>query len=130
MTYKRISFRKEKREYEDIKAYNKTFNFDSIQSYINSKDINSKYIQNPKEYFGHIFTNWYDFLQVDTTNFIQYKHEWIKFCKEKNVKSLEEYYNLCEIYEQLPKNPVEFYNNFISIGYELDWYNKRRYLNN
>jgi ribosomal protein S2 len=35
---------------------------------------------------------------VNTAKFIQSKQEWIKFCKEKNIKSLQDYYILCEKY--------------------------------
>ncbi len=58
----RVSFAKEKKEYIEIKKHNKTFNFNSIQSYMNSRESNPKFIQNPQEYFGHIFISWYDFL--------------------------------------------------------------------
>lgn len=118
----RVSFAKERKEYKEIKEYNKTLNFDSIQSYINSKELNTKFIQDPREHFGHIFTNWYDFLQVDTSNFIQDKNHWVEFCKEKNVKSLDDYYNLCNIYNFLPKEPGEFYKGFTNFHFELDWH--------
>ena len=66
----------------------------------------------PKDHFGSVFINWYDYLGIDTSNFIQNKNDWINFCKEKNVKSLNDYYNLCEIHNFLPRNPVEFYKDF------------------
>ena len=122
----RISFAKEKKEYIEIKKYNKTFNFNSIRSYDESKNINNKYINQPDEYFGHIWTNWYDFLQVDTSHFIQDKDDWIKFCKEKNVLSINDYYILCNIYNNLPREPAEFYIGFVSIPIELGLYTKRR----
>lgn len=53
MSYK-ISFTEEKNKYKYIKEYNKRFNFDSINSYINTKEINEKYIENPKDFFGHV----------------------------------------------------------------------------
>ena len=36
-----------------------------------------------------MWSNWYDFIGIDTKKFIQDKNKWIKFCKEKNVKSLD-----------------------------------------
>ena len=124
----RISFVKEKKEYIKIKKYNKTFNFNSIRSYHESKNINNKYINHPNEYFGHIWTNWYDFLQVDISHFIQDKDDWIKFCKEKNVLSVNDYNDLCNIYNKLPFEPSEFYRFFTHLGDELDWdYLRRKY---
>lgn len=121
-----ISFAKERKEYREIKKHNKSYNFDSVQSYMNSKEVNPKFIQDPREHFGHIFTNWYDFLQVDTSNFIEYKHDWIKFCESKNVKSLNDYYELCKLHKELPINPSDFYIGFVSIPIELGLYTKRR----
>ena len=31
------------------------------------------------------------------------KEDWINFCKDKNVKSLDDYKNLCKIFDKLPK---------------------------
>ena len=82
----------------------------------------------PNEYFGHIWTIWYDFLQVDISHFIQDKDDWIKFCKEKNVLSVNDYNDLCNIYNKLPFEPSEFYRFFTHLGDELDWdYLRRKY---
>jgi hypothetical protein len=117
----RISFVKEQNEYAKLKEYNKTLNFNSIDDYINTKETNKKYIEDPKEYFGHIWTNWYDFLQIDTSIYIQDKHEWKKFCQNNNVLTVKDYYNLCDIHKQLPRSPNKFYIGFTNLGYELGW---------
>lgn len=122
-----LKYEKKEKEYEEIKKHNKTFNFESIESYMDSKEINKKYIDDPRDHFGNIFRSWYDFLQIDTSNFIQDKNEWITFCKNNNVKSLDNYYNLCKIHNNLPRMPNEFYNNFTNMGNELNWYTRRRY---
>ena len=116
----RINFAKERKEYADIKKCNKTFKFDSIESYMNTKETNNRFIQNPREYFGHLWTTLYDFLQVDTSMFIQYKHDWIKFYNENNVKSLDDY-NLCALYNKVQKNSSEFYIGCLDICVELDF---------
>ncbi len=117
----RISFAKERNEYKKIKNYNKTLNFVSVDSYINTKEINDQYIENPKEYFGHIWTNWYDFLQVDTSIFIQDKNDWKNFCQNNNVLTVKDYYDLCDIYKQLPREPSQFYIGYTNLGHELGW---------
>jgi hypothetical protein len=63
---------------------------------------------------------------VDTTKFIQSKQEWINFCKEKGIKSLDDYYIYCEEYDILPKEPSDFYKDFTNIPYELQFNRNRR----
>jgi predicted helicase len=116
-------------EYHYVKFLNKELNILSKEEYA-SKLIRVKhkyYIENADEYFKNkgVWKNWYDFIGLDMSNFIQTKEEWIKYCKEKNIKSLEEYNKLTNKYNFLPKNPEDFYNEFSNISYELE-FNKRR----
>jgi predicted helicase len=118
----------EQDEYNFIKIINSDLKIKSKSEYINSKNKHSLFIDSPEEYFNSfgIWINWYDFLGVDTSKFIQSKEEWVKFCKEKNIKSIKEYNEKCEQYEELPKNPSDFYkSNFSNILDELKL-NKRR----
>ena len=65
-------------------------------------------------------------MQIFGFKFIQNLQEWKRFCKEKKISS-KDYIKFCEIYEQLPKNPAEFYIDFTSISGELGEYiNLRR----
>jgi hypothetical protein len=86
------------------------------------------YIINPEEYFRlkGVWTTWQDFLGIDTSKFIQDKNDWIQFCKEKNVSSLEDYAIISNEYVILPKDPADFYKEFSSILIELELYTKRR----
>ena len=109
----RISFVKEKNEYAKLKEYNKTLNFNSIDDYINTKETNEKYIEDPKEYFGHIWTNWYDFLQIDTSIYPKNKEELIVICKKNNINTEKQYLSRIQnnnIY--LPLMPNELYSDF------------------
>lgn len=112
----------EQDEYNYVKELNKELNLQSKEEYFISKDKHKNYIDNPEEYFKAkgVWISWYDFLGVDTFKFIQSKAEWKKFCIEQNVSSLQEYNNLCNVYEQLPRNPGDFYSNFTNILSELD----------
>jgi len=120
----------EQDEFNYVKQLNKELNINSKDEYTEKmiKDKHKMYIENPEDYFrtNGVWSNWYDFLGVNTKKFIQDKNEWINFCKEKNVKSLEDYNELCKLYEQLPRNPTDFYIGFISIPNELSLYTKRR----
>ena len=84
--------------------------------------IHLNYINNPDTYFilNGVWKNWYHFLNIDTSIFIQNKNEWVQFCKDNNVLSINDYNDLCNKYKQLPRNPKEFYNNFNNILNELD----------
>ena len=84
--------------------------------------LHKQYIENPDKYFKEngVWTNWYEFLGLDTTKFIQTKKEWIKFCKEKNAKNVDDYKKLCKEYgDILPQNPSDFYKGFTNIKNEL-----------
>ena len=73
-----------------------------------------------------MWENWYDFLGIDTKKFIQNKQEWINFCEENNIKSLDNYnilYTKCDV---LPKEPADFYINFTNIPSELKFTSGRR----
>ena len=63
-----------------------------------------------------MWTNWHDFLMVDTSKYIKNKDDWIMLCKNNNVKSINEYNNLCNSYDILPKIPNEFYKGFTNIA--------------
>ena len=87
-----------------------------------------EYIQEIEEYFKKkcVWTNWYDFMGIDTSIFLTNKEDWKKFCKEKNVNSLKKYIELCVLYNELPKNPAEFYTDFTDINSELELNRSRR----
>jgi predicted helicase len=117
----------EEDEYNYVKVLNKELNIQDKEEYILYKNNHQMYIENPDEYFRlkGVWTNWYDFLGVNTDKFIQDKNEWIIFCKNNNIKSLDDYYNLCKSYKKLPKIPADFYKDFSNIINELN-INKRR----
>ena len=118
----------EQDEFNYIKQLNKELNIKSKEEYIIVKNKHKNYIENPEEYFKSkgVWSNWYDYIGYDTKKFIQDKNNWINFCKENNIKSLEDYNNLCESNDNLPYNPADFYIGFVSIPIELGFYNKRR----
>ena len=120
----------EQDEFNYVRELNKELNIQSKEQYADKviKDKHKNYIENPEEYFKlkGVWSNWYDFIGVNTKKFIKDKNDWINFCKENNVKSLEEYNKLCKLYDVLPMNPADFYIGFVSIPIELGLYTKRR----
>jgi len=109
-------------EYNYIQNINKSLKLNSRNDYLESREKHEYYIENPEMYFikKGVWINWCDFLNYDTSKFIKTKEEWIKFCKEKNIKSIENYNKAMEIYEELPKNPNDFYREFTNIENELE----------
>lgn len=116
------NFSEEQDEYNYVSSINKSLNIQSKKEYFERKSSHNNYIEEPEEYFKRkgVWNNWYDFIGVDTKKFIQSKQDWIKFCKEKNVKSLQDYENLCKIFDNLPKEPVYYYIDFTNISNELN----------
>lgn len=121
-------FTEEQDEYNYVKSINASLNIQSKKEYIERKDSHSNFIASPEEYFKSkgVWNIWYDFMGVDTTKFIQSKQEWINFCKEKNIKSLDDYYVACEEHNVLPKEPADFYKDFTNIPTELGFNRNRR----
>lgn len=121
-------FTEEQDEYNYVRSINASLNIKSKKDYIQQQEIHSNFIAYPEEYFKSkgVWNNWYDFMGVDTTKFIQSKQDWINFCKEKSIKSLYDYYICCEEYDILPKEPADFYKDFTNIPSELGFNRNRR----
>lgn len=118
----------EEDELNYIRSLNKELNIQDKHQYNDLKRSHPHYIHNPDSYFKKhaLWKGWYDFLGIDTKKFIQTKDEWIRFCKEKNVKSVDIYNKLCSEYAQLPKEPSELYLGFTNICNELGLFSRRR----
>jgi len=118
----------EQDEYNYVRSINLSLNIKSKKEYIQQQDAHNNFIVSPEEYFKSkgVWNNWYDFMGIDTKKFIQSKQEWINFCKEKSIRSLDDYYIYCEEYDILPKEPDEFYSYFTNIKTELGFNKVRR----
>ena len=108
-----------------MKERNKHLNLSSKSEYNSSKN-DEEYIDDPERHFEIYWTNWYDFLGYDTSEFIQTKEEWIIECKKNNIKSLEDYKRLCENDVKFPINPSEFYQHYTNFNNELNLNTQRR----
>lgn len=121
----------EQDEYNYVKYLNKELKIQSKEQYCDEyiKKNHAHYIDKPDEYFRlkGVWNNWYDFIGLKTMKYIKTKNEWLQFCDQFNVSSLECYDRLCEQYKCLPKNPAEFYDNFTSIPNELGFNKERRH---
>jgi predicted helicase len=107
-------------EYDGIKKINQLLNIQSMEEYALTEFTREQFINDPETYFKPIWKNYYDFLGVNTTDFIKDKKDWIVFCESINITSQEEYDNACKIYKELPKMPECFYIDFSNILFELN----------
>jgi superfamily II DNA or RNA helicase len=124
-------FTEEQDEYNYVRSINGSLHIQSKKSYNESASIHSNFIASPEDYFKAkgVWINWYHFMCFNTENFIKGKYEWIYFCKEKKIVTLEGYYDACELYEVLPKDPADFYMDFTNISNELGFNKNRRRTN-
>lgn len=111
-------------EFNYIRSVNKSLQLKSKMDYTNSPNS----ITDPEKYFlsKGVWTNWYDFLGVDTSGFIKCKTEWKQFCIQRSVKTVEDYFELCSLNDVLPREPGDFYKDFSNLPTELGFYNFRR----
>ena len=110
----------EQDEYNYVQQINKNLQIKSKADYILCYSKHQHYIPDPDKYFVEIWINWYDFLCIDTSTFLQSKEEWKKFCKDKGVNNTESYYKLYSLYNHiLPYEPSEFYPMCGSVFSEL-----------
>jgi len=112
-------------EYLETIERNKMLNISSKSEYNSSID-KAEYVNDPENKFGLYWTNWYDFMGYDTSEFIQNKEEWIIECKKNNIKSLEDYKKICENNVKFPINPIEFYQHYTNFNNELNLNTQRR----
>jgi hypothetical protein len=81
-------------------------------------------ITNPEKKYKEYWVNWYDFLSIDTSGFIQTKKEWKEYCNQLGINELN-YTNKAKLIKELPMMPSEFYPNFTNITTELTESKKR-----
>lgn len=110
-------------EYNYNKDLIKTMKFNSVKEY-KDKDFPDK-IENADAYFYKIWKNWFDYLSIDTSEWIKDKYEFIRYCKDNNIKSTTDYYNYICNHKCLPPEPEYFYNNFSNLNDELGY---RKYI--
>ena len=104
---------KSKREYDDFVHEDKK---DDIEGYFKQNGVWPD-------------SGWYDLLSIDTSMYPTSKDEWKRICKEKNIKSMEEYKTYCEQPDSdLPSEPDKLYHKewMSSIEVELGISRPRR----
>lgn len=88
------------------------------------KEGHKTYID-PKEKWEKLFSNWYTFLDIDTSNYLNTKKKWRKYC-HKNHITHDKYLDKCKTHKCLPTMPDELYESFTNIMDELKISDRRK----
>jgi len=108
-------------EYKYHKELIKTKKFTSIKEYMD--ESYSDKIEDADTHFYKIWTNWFDYLSIDTSEWINNKDDLINYCKQNNIKNTTDYYKVLKEYICLPPEPEYLYNNFSNLNDELGYSN-------
>ena len=102
-------------EYETFKICNNVYKIKTKKEYI-SRLMEFNYIADPEIRYNNFWSNWYDYLGIDTTIYPNSFQELRLEIKKYNIKTLQQYYKKCESLN-LPLMPEELYkcNNIASI---------------
>ena len=112
---KRVSEDPVKYSYDKVLKFELIDTIDKYRTFADEKELELA----PDIIYNKLWTNWYEFLGVDTSIFPQTKEEWKQICIENNLNDLT-YYEKC--YElNLPLMPSEMYKgNYSNIIAELN----------
>lgn len=88
--------------------------------YINCRSLDHKIdpeiILEPETYFAGQWTNWYDFLNIDTSRYVKTVEEWRKLVNaETNIDQIDEkmYKKLSKKFHMLPPDPEEYFKKIV-----------------
>ena len=108
-----------KAEFERLKKTVKEKNFLTINEYYKwAKKKNLE--ENPKIKYNKFWTNTFDFLGIDTSNYIN-KNKFKKICIKFDIKNVNDLEKINKIYDVIPYDPCEYYGiknfkDFMGIG--------------
>ena len=127
---KRELIMSEYEEYLVLKKKVKDFNIGDKYEYIKKwkeyKLFNDEGIMiDPEKRFPEHFKNWYEFLGIDTSKFIQTKDEWKRKCLKLSINS-NSYYKEVKKIHSLPTMPESFYIDFTSLPNEFNEFPEKR----
>lgn len=113
--------RNKKITYKYIKELNRTLNLKSRDEYLESETHHQCFIKDPEAQFKQEWVSWYDFIGLDTSQFLQTKDEFITYCKKSNITSCDDYniHYTSNKNKTLPQDPFQMYPNFTNWDDEL-----------
>lgn len=108
-------------EYDDVRTLNMQMELATKENYFDSKSNHDCYIESPELHFKNkgVWQNWYHFLGRETDQYVHTKEEWLDFCKEHHITTVEQYKEACNVHACLPTEPVDLYMDFGNITSEL-----------
>jgi superfamily II DNA or RNA helicase len=105
-------------EFNKLKATIKKKKLDNKEDYYNYATEKGLDLE-PEISFYQFWTNWYDFLSVDTNNFPKTKTEWKAICNKNQIKNEKQYKKQWRKLE-LPSMPEELYKDFTNFIQEFN----------
>jgi superfamily II DNA or RNA helicase len=106
-------------EWKRLKKYVSTLKLKHKKEYRILCESNDKLVYNPDEIYHKYWNNWYDFLNIDTSNFIQTKTKWKDKCQILGIMNYDQYCSIVPLYPTLPAMPEEVYRNFTNFTDEF-----------
>ena len=94
-------------EFEKLKeriSKKKFSNMNKFERWAKKKNIDL----DPQTKYSKFWTNSFDFLSIDTSNYID-KNIFKKICIKSDIKNISELKKLTDIYDNIPYDPCEFY---------------------
>jgi superfamily II DNA or RNA helicase len=105
-----------KQEYWDDIENNKKYKFNTDKEYLKRCD-SLKLKKNPKEYYGEVWGNWYEYLGIDTSCYPNY-NQWVSIIEKNKIDTPDKYEKAC--YKlKLPLMPEELYRGFNNLYTEI-----------
>ena len=104
-----------KKEYMFDREQNKSLNIMSSKTYLESM-VEYRLRNNPKEYYGSIWINWYDYLGLDIEGYPKTIENWREIVKNRRIKGMRQYMT----YIDLPTSPNDLYDKFENFECELN----------
>lgn len=108
----RMYVRKSEITFDKMRDLNREYEIYCRADYQAISDEHPHYIPNPQEHYRDVWTNWYDFLGVDTSNWPSTKDEWKSVCIKRGITTWDLYQK--NRGDDLPPNPTEMYSDFTS----------------
>lgn len=106
-------------QFKQLTADNIRLSLKTIQAYIESKADREFFVDDPQRTFSNLWTNWYEFLGINTSMYPKTKKEWIEKCMSLGITNATEYIPHSD--KSLPPEPSYLYPGFTSINQELGY---------
>lgn len=107
-------------EWNKLRRYVIPMRLEHKNEYFSLAESDNKLCKDPETKFKRYWINWYDFMGIDTSGFIQTKEEWKKRCNELNIKTWDDFLEKSITHQELPLMLSDFYKTYTNFLDEID----------